>query len=193
MPMKDVLIHKNELRKKILNNRRTLTLQQREEDSQKIFVILKSLSNLVESRKIHCFVGQLDEPDTIPILKWLLEKKKHLAVPCVDSQNPVLQHSQLTSIESLEKGNYGILDVPMEKRLDVDLSELQLILIPGIAFDLSGGRLGYGKGYYDRFLEKTNAFKIGLCFQSQVVEKVPMENHDIRMQAIISEKGYQKI
>jgi 5-formyltetrahydrofolate cyclo-ligase len=123
----------------------------------------------------------------------MLEKKRHLAVPCVDSQNPELQHSQLTSIEFLKKGNYGILDVPIEKRIDVDLRELQLILVPGIAFDLSGGRLGYGKGYYDRFLDKTNAFKIGLCFQSQVVEKVPMENHDIRMHAIISEKGYHKI
>jgi 5-formyltetrahydrofolate cyclo-ligase len=191
--MGDVKLKKNKLREKILSFRRILDLQQRSEDSQKIFNILRNLPSLVESRKIHCFVGQSDEPDTLPILKWLLKKKTHLTVPCVDSQNPELQHSQLKNIESLEKGNYGIFDIPISKRIDVDLRKLQMILIPGIAFDYSGGRLGYGKGYYDRFLEKTNAFKIGLCFQSQVVEKVPMENHDICMNAIICEKGYHKI
>ena len=66
-------------------------------------------------------------------------------------------------------------------------------MVPGVAFDLCGGRLGYGKGYYDRFLKRTRAFRIGVCFSSQIVESVPMEDHDIPMQGLVSEKGWQWI
>ena len=71
--------------------------------------------------------------------------------------------------------------------------DLDLVLVPGIAFDLIGGRLGYGRGYYDRFLKKTEGFRVGVCYESQVVDQVPMEAHDIHMQALISQKGFQNL
>ena len=193
MPLNAMACEKKELRRKILNTRRKISPFSRQVASKKILDTLTQLSRLRKASRVHCYVGQPDEPDTLPILEWLLKQEIQLAVPCVDSQNPELQHSQLSSIESLEKGNFGILDVPSNQRIDVDLTELELVLIPGIAFDLSGGRLGYGRGYYDRFLEKTGAFRIGVCFGAQMVDQVPMESHDKRMQALVSEQGYLEI
>ena len=68
-----------------------------------------------------------------------------------------------------------------------------LIMVPLVAFDKHLNRIGYGKGYYDRFLERTRACRIGVCFSSQIVESVPMEDHDIPMQGLVSEKGWQWI
>ncbi|MEC8238342.1 MAG: 5-formyltetrahydrofolate cyclo-ligase, partial [SAR324 cluster bacterium] len=112
---------------------------------------------------------------------------------CVDSDKVELQHSLILSTNVLEIGKFGILDVRPEKRIEVNISDLDLVLVPGIAFDLSGGRLGYGRGYYDRFLKKTEGFRVGVCYESQIVDQVPMEAHDIHMQALISQKGFQNL
>ena len=64
----------------------------------------------------------------------------------------------------------------------------KVILVPGLAFDRNGGRMGFGKGYYDRLLESSNAVKIGLCYDFQILEKIPTESHDVPMNFVITEK-----
>ena len=146
---------KKELRQEMLRSRRQLPEIQRKSHSENIFSELTKDERLREFHFVHCFVGQSDEPDTLPILEWMLNQGKKVAVPCVDSDKVELQHSLIHSTDALEIGKFGILDVRPEKRIEVNISDLDLVLVPGIAFDLSGGRLGYGRGYYDRFLKKT--------------------------------------
>jgi len=71
----------------------------------------------------------------------------------------------------------------------IDIGEVDFAVIPGVAFDKQGGRLGRGKGYYDRLLEGAGAVKAGLCFNEQLVDRVPMEAHDGRMDIIVAENG----
>ena len=84
----------------------------------------------------------------------------------------------------MRKGKFGILE-PTSK---VSLVDPDLVVVPGLAFDLHLHRLGYGKGYYDRFLKSTSSYKIGICFDFQIVEKIPNESHDQKMDEVISEK-----
>ena len=177
----------------MLRSRRQLPEIQRKSHSANIFSELTKHERMREFHFVHCFVGQSDEPDTLPILEWMLNQGKKVAVPCVDSDKVELQHSLIISTDALEIGKFGIFDVPPEKRIEVKISDLDLVLVPWIAFDLSGGRFGYGRGYYDRFLNKTEGFRVGVCYEFQVVDQVPMEAHDIYMQALISQKGFQDL
>ncbi len=99
MPLNATAFEKKELRRKILNTRRKISPFSRQVASKKILDTLTQLSRLRKASRVHCYVGQPDEPDTLPILEWLLKQEIQLAVPCVDSQNPELQHSQLSSID----------------------------------------------------------------------------------------------
>ena len=159
--MKGPASKKKKLRQEMLRFRRLLPEIQRKSHSANIFSELTKHERLQEFHFVHCFVGQSDEPDTLPILEWMLNQGKKVAVPCVDSDKVELQHSLILSTDVLEIGKFGILDVRPEKRIEVNISDLDLVLVPGIAFDLSGGRLGYGRGYYDRFLKKTEGFGLG--------------------------------
>jgi len=84
-------------------------------------------------------------------------------------------------------GMYGILE-PDDSCERIDMAEVDFAVIPGVAFDRNGGRLGRGKGYYDRLLKDSKAVKAGICFNEQIVDSVPMEVHDGRMDMIAAEK-----
>lgn len=84
------------------------------------------------------------------------------------------------------KGAHGILE-PVAAP-PAPPGELRVIVVPGLAFDAQGGRLGHGRGHFDRLLAKTGALRIGLCFENRLVEAVPMEPHDIRMDVVATEK-----
>ena len=83
----------------------------------------------------------------------------------------------------------GVLEPSPEVRIAMTPESFDLVIIPGVAFDRHGGRLGYGKGYYDRFLEQTCAFRLAIAFDFQVIEKVPTEKHDVPMNGILTEAG----
>ena len=73
--------------------------------------------------------------------------------------------------------------------IPIDKRSVEVFIVPGVVFDMSGHRIGYGQGWYDALLKGTDAIKIGLCFQSQIIDKVPAEEHDIPMDYIITERG----
>ncbi len=92
----------------------------------------------------------------------------------------------------LKQGVYGIMEPDPEKAEEADVSLLEAVVVPGVAFDRHGGRMGYGGGFYDRFLAGLDRlpFLVGVGFSMQVVEHVPLEPHDIRLDGIVTEKGY---
>ena len=94
----------------------------------------------------------------------------------------------MKSWEELRVGSYGILEPRIEKIRKTNVEDLELIIVPGIAFDKNGNRLGHGKGYYDRILGKTNATKIGLAFEFQIVGKIPTNENDKPVDIIITEE-----
>ncbi|MEO8206855.1 MAG: 5-formyltetrahydrofolate cyclo-ligase [Chthoniobacterales bacterium] len=102
-------------------------------------------------------------------------------------ENDLRFHS-VDSVEFLVEGKWGIQTPDAERHPILDPEEISLVVVPGLAFDRDGGRMGRGKGFYDRALAGVlkNAFKVGVCFASQVVDHVPCEAHDVKVDRVIS-------
>lgn len=115
--------------------------------------------------------------------KWY--KSKTILLPCVDGDD--LRLRQYTGNDCMQKGEqFGIGEPTGEEY--TDLKSVDTIIVPGVAFDKEGHRMGRGRGFYDRLLKSTpNAYKIGVCFDFQMVESVPVEPHDVMMDRVVGE------
>ena len=138
---------------------------------------------------IHIFIAKPDEPDTRQIIENCWSSGKRVAVPLVLPNTFNLIHSEIKSFDRLIYGMYGIQEPSPESRIIMTPDMFDLVIVPGVAFDRKGGRIGHGKGYYDRFLKLTTAFRLALAFDCQLLEKIPTELHDVTMNAILSESG----
>lgn len=117
------------------------------------------------------------------IEKWYLKKK--LLLPLIKGDDLLL--IPYTGKESLQSGIFGILE-PRYTGITIPEQEIDLIIVPGVAFDRQLNRLGRGKGYYDRLLSSIQAPKVGICFNFQLIEEVPTEPFDKQMDILITEK-----
>lgn len=115
------------------------------------------------------------------INKW--HKEKLLFLPVIDGEH--LRMYPYSGPQSLKRGVFGILE-PIPNS-DIKIPEISLIIVPGVAFDKNRNRMGRGKGYYDRFLKHTKAYKIGICYGFQLINEVPAEPFDIPMDMVITE------
>lgn len=166
--------------------RRALTADEVKQSSEKIRKLLFSLDCIKNAKTICTFLSAFKEPDTITIVRQLWEKKRRVIIPISDTQTNTLSLSRIDSMDDLERGAYGILEPSVVKTADENT--IDVILVPGLAFDRSGGRMGFGKGYYDRLLEMSSAVKIGLCYDFQLFDSIPTESHDVPMDFILTEK-----
>lgn len=142
---------------------------------------------------VHC----RSEVRTLPTLSRELAGRKRIVVPyCMTDAagEKELGLWQLKSIEELRPGMWNILEPPRERWSEagrqVTVEELDVVMVPGVAFDRAGGRLGNGAGYYDRVLAKVNADAVlaAVCYESQIFPSVPMEPHDVYMDFVLTEK-----
>lgn len=166
--------------------RRALTADEVKHSSEKIRAMLFSLECVKNAKTICTFLSAFKEPDTIEIVRQLWEKKCRVIVPISDTETNTLSLSCIDNMDDLKKGAYGILEPSVVKTADE--RDIDVILVPGLAFDRHGGRMGFGKGYYDRLLETSSAVKIGLCYDFQLFDTIPTESHDVPMDFIITEK-----
>ena len=159
--------------------------------SQKITDRVMGLSEYESANCIMWYVDVRDEARTRHALPATLESGKRIVIPyCVDGE---LELFHLESMDEMETGMYKILE-PREDLRDVtskkvDVKELDLILVPGVAFDDRGGRTGHGKGYYDKLLENAKAETplVSLAFECQMFDEIPMQDHDIFMDKVVTE------
>ena len=184
-----LFLDKKKTRQTLLQQRQAFPATEKAPAEQRMLKFLQSWDVFRQAETIHIFISKTDEPDTSPIIESAWESGKTVAVPCVVPESFELFHSQLKSFEDLSSGALGVLEPSPEGRIKMTPKSFDLVIIPGVAFDRKGGRLGYGKGYYDRFLEQTGAFRLALAFNFQVFEKVPTEKHDVPMNGILTESG----
>ena len=125
------------------------------------------------------------------ITEKLLETGKTVALPTTlsdDNLSPV----NFTDFKMIVKGKYNIPEPSEKAKLNTE--NLDVVFVPGVAFDKSGGRVGYGKGCYDRFLSDKNVIKIGVCYEFQILEEtIYMDKHDIRMDYLLTEKAIYEV
>ena len=119
--------------------------------------------------------------------------KKILAIPLIVGKGEMLA-VEVPNFDALEVGDFGILTVRKDLRKIIEPEKINCVIVPGAAFDLNFNRLGLGGGYYDKFLPRTvNAKKIALAYDFQIVDAVPTEPHDFKVDMIITEKRIIKI
>ncbi|MEW6035238.1 MAG: 5-formyltetrahydrofolate cyclo-ligase [Candidatus Micrarchaeota archaeon] len=168
------------LRTDMLRKRDSLPAGDVRRMSDAIMVELFSRERFREASIIGFYIPKGNEVDTRPMIERTLAMGKTVAVPYTDHK---ITFCRFTSFESLKAGKYGILEPDSREPL-----EPELIVVPGVAFGLCMHRLGYGKGYYDRYLASSFAYRVGVCYDLQVVEKLPSHEDDQRMDEIITEK-----
>jgi len=178
---------KQTLKQEVSQKREHLTKEQIKEKDLKIKNTLYSLNEFKKAKNIAFYVSVNHEVDTHNIIKELLTKKT-IIVPYLVKNNPILQLSEIYNFNDLEPKSFGILEPKEYFIKQFDPKKIDMIIIPAIVFDLTGHRIGYGYGYYDRFLRTLdNVKKIGLAYKLQIVDKIPEEQHDIPVDVIITE------
>ncbi len=175
---------KNQLRREMLSKRRRIDETVVLEKSRVIEKRLLETSIYTQSRTIMFYISHNNEVYTHTMIKKSLKQGKTVVVPKI--KNNIIYPSILTSWSELTKGSYGVLE-PREIK-PVSLNDIDIVIVPGVVFDQQGYRIGHGGGYYDRFLEKTSAIKIALAFEFQVLPSIPHEEHDIKVDKIITER-----
>lgn len=187
----DLLARKAELRAVALARRRNLDAK--ESRSRLIWDHLRQLPAFAQAQTICSYVALAEEVQTWSGLEEILGCGKRLVVPfCVENE---LHLCHIVSLEELRPGRWGIWEPDVNIRALPDRlvlpEELDLVIVPGVAFDRTGGRLGWGKGYYDRLLARVpeRCLSIGLAFSCQLFDRLPQLEHDVRVKAVATEEG----
>ncbi len=150
-----------------------------------IFNKVINLKEYKQAKLILVYASLKDEVDTIKLIKYSLENGKKVAVPRCKGDNIVFYN--INSLEELAEGKFGILE-PKTSKVVGDLNN-SICIVPGLVFDKEKNRVGYGKGFYDRFLENYNGTKIGLTYKECICEKIDSDKYDIKMDKIIDESN----
>ncbi len=182
---------KGELRKDVLKQRAAMLLAQVEEKSAAIIKRIVCLEEYIQARIIMAYVDFRNEVRTGALIEHCLGSGKRVAVPITDITNKLLTPSEIMHYpEDLAPGAWGILEPAPGCIRPVDPRELNMVIIPGVAFDLNGERLGYGGGFYDRFLPRTRpgTIFVALAFELQIKENVFPGPHDCPMHILVTEE-----
>jgi 5-formyltetrahydrofolate cyclo-ligase len=186
----DAMLTKVELRRHLLAQRTMLTPAEIEQYSTVIAAYVCALPAFCVSHTVMVYMALPQEVQTRQIITQARQSQKRVAVPVIRGQELVAVALSEAPTQ-LRRGRFGILEPCGTPRV-IYPQEIGCIAVPGIAFDARGGRLGFGKGYYDRFLRQLPAttYRCGLAFGIQVVPCVPQAPHDICMHGIVTEQGY---
>lgn len=178
-------ILKNHVRKKLLQKRQNLSKNQKIHQNKRIASFLENLDTFRKAKVIFIYVSLQDEVDTMKIIQKYL-KLKIIVVPLTNIREKKIKAGQIHEWDELQPKNYGILEPKSKKAWS--WKKIDLAIIPGIAFDRQGNRIGYGKGYYDKVLNSLTCPKIGLAYHFQILPAIFSEVHDIPVDIIITDR-----
>lgn len=190
---------KTELRQQVISDRKLLSPQDKTLKSLSIGQRLMNLEAIKNARAVAAYLDFRGEVETRAFIQELLGANIKVYLPRLVQNGSQMTFYAIESIEALEthliSNHFGIREPNPERCPVADLEILDVVVTPGVAFSQSGYRLGYGGGYYDRFFATIDPSikRIGICFDLQVLEKVPTESHDIPLNMIITESRCLKI
>lgn len=180
---------KEQLRKKYLTIRSSLSREESEGLSERIIQHVIRLPEFQQAETIHTYIplAKNREVDTVGLLEHCFKEKKTVVVPKMEA-NGLMSHHKISSTDQLSENRWGILEPDHEDEISV--SDINCIIVPMVAGDHQKNRIGYGKGYYDRFLGAVKTFHIGLTYNCTLAWKpLPVESFDQPMNRIITETG----
>ncbi len=184
------ITNKSELRKYYKSLRLNMSDSEKESLCKGIAENFLGSDYFKSAENIYVYVSSEIEVDTLNIISRCFAEQKRVYAPRCYPNSNLMNFYEIKSFDSLEKGSFGILE-PKQNCLPADYSDLKksVCLVPALAYDMNGFRLGFGKGFYDRFLCSFDGLKIGLCYQSCLTDKLFRDFHDIPTDILITEKN----
>lgn len=173
---------KKEIRKQIRELKKQYSPEVKKAKSENIFKQLEDLQEFDQANIVMAYWSMDDEVYTHDfILKWHQQKK--IILPVVKGDE--LELKVFSGVQNMVKSQSFGINEPIGENF-YDLEKVDLIIVPGVAFDMNNNRLGRGKAYYDKLLKTTKAYKAGVCFDFQLIDSVPVDEYDITMDLVIS-------
>jgi 5-formyltetrahydrofolate cyclo-ligase len=189
--MEDIKARKSEIRRSTFARRDALSKDKRSKKSAAIMKRLFGFANFLEARIVLFYMSYSSEVDTEPVVRKALELEKIVALPLVDSKKKEIVPFRIENFDrDLRPGYRGIREPIPQRCKQIPVQYINLAIIPGVAFDERGGRIGQGMGIYDRFIPRLDITtrKVALAFECQIGPQIPMEPHDRYTDIIITEK-----
>lgn len=177
-------MNKEELRKKYRIIRDNIS--SKEEKSKQIINNLISTKEYQNSKVIALYYSIKSEVRTEKLIEISLQAKKIVLLPKVEKNN-LMNFYPIKSLNDVQNGTFNIKE-PISKEI-IGKEKIDLMIIPGICFDKNRNRIGYGKGYYDRYLKETNIKKIGICYEEQITDNISPDSTDISLDNLITERN----
>lgn len=179
---------KKRIRKELVEKRKKLSKKEIFEKSKKIKEKLFEIKEFKQASTILFYVSYGSEVYTHDMIKECISKNVKVIVPVSIKKTRSLILSELKSWNDLETGAYGILEPKKDKIKEISLDKIDVIVVPGVGFDICGCRIGHGKGYYDNLLKiAKKALFVGLSFEIQIVDEIPTNSYDLPVHIIVTE------
>lgn len=179
---------KRALREKFKKLREALSEKEWSEKSQIICFHLINSNFFKDSQRIAFYYYINKEVNLTLAMERALSEGKEVYLPKTHLEKKELTFHRIFAFDELSKGVFGIPEPPLSNPV-INLKDLDLLLVPGLAFDVQKFRLGYGGGFYDRVLKETKAIKIGIAFSFQIIERLLFDPWDEKMDYILTERG----
>lgn len=190
--MINLKLEKEKLRRTFRERRQAFTKEEKEQYDREILQKLTSLYQYRNASLVLTYVSKTIEVDTLLLIYKALKEGKQVAVPkCVDGTRN-MEFYTITGEEQLEKSTFGVLEPKTDICPKTDVLTDSICIVPGMAFDANGYRLGYGKGYYDRFLSGYEGITVGLCYSNCFQWKLPHGKYDRTVDFVVTERFFRK-
>lgn len=186
-------IEKANIRKKLIELRDSIDEIDRNEKSMKIAERLKELDAVRSAGLIMCYINFRSEVITSDFIRYCLNIGRRIAIPVIlktEDRTRYMISSEIYNIDiGLAPGTFGIREPEKELLKEVNPAEIDVVIAPGVGFDEKKHRIGYGAGFYDRFLPRIrpDCCKIGIAFEVQVMKELPVEGYDVNMDMVATE------
>jgi 5-formyltetrahydrofolate cyclo-ligase len=177
---------KKELREIYIHKRLMLDAEEKSFSDEIIFNKLIKLDLFKKCECVFTYVSTSTEVDTKSIIEYSLMKGKTVAVPRCEKDGNGMRFYRISSLNDLEKGTYNILE---PNRFCIEQKDFKnaLCIVPGLVFDKNGYRVGYGKGYFDRFLSENDIKSVGLCRKDFITDSIPVEDFDKAVDLVLTD------
>jgi 5-formyltetrahydrofolate cyclo-ligase len=184
-----IAIEKADLRKKLSSLRGQIAAEEKGNRDLRIAEYFLESKLYRNARAILAYISVKNEVDTIRIIRQILLDGKALAVPvCVPNDCSLLFY-RIQNLSELLPAPFGLLEPDTARSEPVDVGSYPICIVPALAYDKKGCRIGYGRGYYDRFLASYTGCAVGLCYDSFLLDSLPADRYDRPVQMLITESG----
>ncbi|HCW53189.1 MAG TPA: 5-formyltetrahydrofolate cyclo-ligase [Clostridium sp.] len=195
--MEQISNNKKQIRREILEIRGNLSLEKKDNYDKIITDKFFESNYYKKADNIFIYISYGSEIDTKYIITRAIKEGKKIYVPRTEFSERLMNAVRINNFDNLIKSKYGALE-PKKDKTFIDPNDLDLIVVPGVAFDKNGGRIGYGAGFYDRYFKRINdenksrIMKLVLAYDFQLMDKVPTDKDDVSIDAVMTEKQFIK-